>query len=110
YAQRSFAGCVSEVDAREARASGAAAVREAVNGAMSGSICFRRTGSGGYNCETFRAALEDVSGVNFPKGVKQYRPMEDRLITADKFDVTPEFVEWARPLLGALPVKGILTP
>ncbi|MCC6547248.1 6-phosphofructokinase [Candidatus Sumerlaeota bacterium] len=108
YAQRSFAGCVSDVDAREARASGAAAVREAMNGIRSGSICFRRTGSGSYSCETFRAALEDVSGVNFPKGVKQYRPIEDKFITEDKFGVTTEFVEWARPLLGALPVKGML--
>jgi 6-phosphofructokinase len=110
YAQRSFAGCVSEIDALEARESGAAAVREAMAGTKSGSICFKRLPSnyGKYLCDSFRASLEDVSGVNFPKGVKQYRPMEDKLITADKFDVTPEFITWARPLLGTLPVKGIL--
>ena len=110
YAQRSFAGCVSEIDALEARESGAAAVREAMAGTKSGSICFKRLPSnyGKYLCDSFRASLEDVSGVNFPKGVKQYRPMEDKLITADKFDVTPEFISWARPLLGTLPVKGIL--
>ncbi len=112
YAQRSFAGCVSEPDAQEARESGAYAVREAVEGQKSGSICFRRvpSASGKYLCDLFRAELEDVSGVNFPKGVKQYRPMEDHLIAADKFDVTAEFIEWARPLLGALPVKGMLLP
>lgn len=108
YAQRSFAGCVSEVDAQEARESGRAAVSVALQGDIDGSICFRRTPSqfGKYLCDSFRANLEDVSGVNFPKGMKQYRPMEDKFITDDKFDVTPEFVEWARPLLGTLPVKG----
>ncbi|CAN5211712.1 6-phosphofructokinase [soil metagenome] len=111
YAQRSFAGLVSETDAAEARESGRAAVRVALTGAeRSGSICFKRVPSnyGKYLCDSFCASLEDVSGVNFPKGVKQYRPMEDKFITADKFDVTPEFIEWARPLLGTLPVKGLL--
>lgn len=110
YAQRSFAGVVSETDAAEARESGAAAVRTAVAGRQSGSICFRRVPSefGKYLCDSFCAPLEDVSGVNFPKGVKQYRPMEDKYISADGFNVTPEFIEWARPLLGKLPVKGHL--
>jgi ATP-dependent phosphofructokinase / diphosphate-dependent phosphofructokinase len=110
YAQRSFAGVVSEVDALEARESGRAAVQVAVSGVKDGSICFRRlpAGFGKYLCESFRADLDEVSGVNFPKGVKQYRPMEDKFISPCKFDVTPEFVEWARPLLGTLAVKGIL--
>jgi 6-phosphofructokinase 1 len=110
YAQRSFAGCVSEVDALEARESGRAAVREAVAGALSGSICFKRLPSnyGKYLCDSFLASLEDVSGVNFPKGVKQYRPMEDKFISPCKFDVTPEFLQWVSPLLGKLPVKGSL--
>lgn len=110
YAQRSMAGVVSDVDASEARESGAAAVISAVTGEKSGSICFRRVPNayGKYLCEPFRAALEDVSGVNFPKGVKQYRPMEDKYISAAGNDVTPEFVEWAAPLLGTLPRKGLL--
>jgi 6-phosphofructokinase 1 len=110
YAQRSFAGCVSESDATEARESGSAAVRVALAGTRSGSIVFKRlaTNFGKYLCDSAHAPLEDVSGVNFPKGVKQYRPMEDKFISEDKFDVTPEFIEWARPLLGQLPVKGAL--
>lgn len=110
YAQRSFAGCVSETDAIEGREAGRAAVKSAVSGDIDGSICFRRLPSlyGKYLCDAFRANLEDVSGVNFPKGMKQYRPMDDKFISNDKFDVTPEFVEWARPLLGTLPVKGTL--
>ncbi|MDK2972941.1 MAG: ATP-dependent phosphofructokinase / diphosphate-dependent phosphofructokinase [Candidatus Sumerlaeota bacterium] len=110
YAQRSMAGVVSEVDALEAREAGVAAVKTAMIGDIDGSICFRRikTGFGKYLCEPFRASLEDVSGVNFPKGMKQYRPMEDKLIVEAGNDVTPEFIEWARPLLGTLPVKGLL--
>lgn len=111
YAQRSFNGVVSEIDAREARESGAAAVVEAVvRDQQSGSICFKRvdTNYGKYLCDSFRAELDDVSGVNFPKGVKQYRPMEDKFISPCKFDVTPEFVAWARPLLGELAMKGQL--
>jgi 6-phosphofructokinase 1 len=108
YAQRSFAGCVSEVDALEAREAGQAAVKVALSGDIDGSICFRRLPSqfGKYLCDPFRANLEDVSGVNFPKGQKQYRPMDDKFIADSKFDVTPEYVEWLRPLLGTLPVKG----
>lgn len=110
YAQRSMAGVVSASDAAEAREAGQAAVQFAMQGEQSGSVCFRRidTATGKYLCDAFRAPLEDVSGVNFPKGVKQYRPMEDKWITADGLDVTPEFVEWARPLAGELPVKGLL--
>jgi len=108
YAQRSFAGCVSEVDSQEAREAGHAAVRVALQGDMDGSICFKRLPSsfGKYLCDSFRANLEDVSGVNFPKGMKQYRPLDDKFIEDDKFGVTPEFVEWVKPLLGTLPVKG----
>jgi 6-phosphofructokinase 1 len=110
YAQRSMAGVTSEVDALEAREAGVVAVRSAMAGETSGSICFRRLPNpwGKYLCEPFRAALEDVSGVNFPKGMKQYRPMDDGFISASGTDVTPEFVEWARPLLGTLPAKGAL--
>ncbi|MEQ8819536.1 MAG: diphosphate--fructose-6-phosphate 1-phosphotransferase [Sumerlaeia bacterium] len=111
YAQRSMAGVVSEVDAMEARETGMAAVRTAMLGDIDGSICIRRLDSnfGKYHAEPFRAALEDVSGVNFPAGMKQYRPMEDKFIAEAGNDVTPEFVEWCRPLLGTLPTKGILS-
>lgn len=111
YAQRSMAGVVSPIDAAESRESGRAAVRYAVGGMASGSVVFKRHASphGKYLCDCDVAPLEDVSGVNFPKGVKQYRPMDDKFIAVWGNDVTQEFVEWARPLLGPLPVKGMLT-
>ncbi|MDX2175693.1 MAG: 6-phosphofructokinase [Candidatus Sumerlaeia bacterium] len=110
YAQRSFAGVASVVDQLEARDSGRAAVRTAVEGRQSGSIVFKRLPSayGKYLCDCDCAPLEDVSGVNFPKGVKQYRPMDDKFIAAWGNDVTQEFIDWARPLLGDLAVKGSL--
>lgn len=111
YAQRSMAGVVSEVDALEAREAGRAAVRYSLRDDLrSGSVVFRRHESdhGKYLCDCAHAALEDVSGVNFPKGVKQYRPMDDRFIAVWGNDVTEEFLTWARPLLGSLPVKGFL--
>ncbi len=110
YAQRSMSGVVSASDAAEGREAGRAAVISAISGEQSGSICFRRLESrfGKYHCEPFRAPLEDVSGVNFPKGVKQYRPMEDKYIASSGNDVTPEFIEWVRPLVGPLPVKAVL--
>ena len=110
YAQRSMAGVVSEVDALEAREVGEAAVKMAMIGDIDGSVCIRRikTEFGKYLAEPFRAALEDVSGVNFPAGQKQYRPMDDDLINEAGNDVTPEFIEWCRPLLGTLPTKAML--
>jgi len=110
YAQRSMAGVVSDSDAEEAFDAGVAAVRSAMKGFKSGSICFKRLESnyGKYLCDCFRAELEDVSGVNFPKGQKQYRPMEDKYIDESGTNVTPEFIEWAAPLIGALPPKGLL--
>ncbi len=111
YAQRSYHGVVSPVDALEARECGRAAVRTAVTSdRTSGSIVLRRHAStfGKYLCDCEVAPLEDVSGVNFPKGVKQYRPMEDELIAVWGNDVTEAFMDWARPLLGPLPVKGLL--
>jgi len=110
YAQRSMAGVVSEIDVVEAREAGASGVKAAMMGDVDGSICFRRhqTNFGKYLCDTFRASLEDVSGVNFPAGMKQYRPMDDKFISASNNDVTPEFLEWLAPLMGELPAKGLL--
>jgi 6-phosphofructokinase len=44
YLQRSFAGCTSDVDRREAREVGEFAVKQAIWGAGNGSVAIRRTG------------------------------------------------------------------
>jgi 6-phosphofructokinase 1 len=110
YAQRSMAGVVSSVDAEEAHYVGRSAVLAAMLGDIDGSVCIRRIESkiGRYLSDPFLAKLEDVSGVNFPAGMKQYRPMDLRFIADGGTDVTPEFIEWLRPLVGELPPKGLL--
>lgn len=118
YAQRSMAGIVSEVDAREAFEVGVAAVRYAMRGDIDGSVCFRRLPSDieKYFGDSYLARLEDVSGVNLPKGTRQYRTMDDPAGSAPPIpfiaesgnDVTPEFISWLRPLVGELPPKGLL--
>jgi 6-phosphofructokinase 1 len=118
YAQRSMAGVVSPVDAQEAFEAGVAAVRYAMRGDIDGSVCFRRLPSDieKYFGDIFLAKLEDVSGVNLPKGQRQYRTMDDvdgsgnsyKFIADSGNDVTPDFISWLAPLAGPLPVKTLL--
>jgi len=118
YAQRCMAGLVSPIDSQEAYEAGVAAVRYAMRGDIDGSVCFRRLPStlDKYFGDLFLAPLEDVSGVNLPKGPRQYRRMDDpcpgfpdaKFLADSGNDVTPEFIEWLRPLVGELPPKGIL--
>ncbi|MBC7859249.1 MAG: 6-phosphofructokinase [Burkholderiaceae bacterium] len=110
YLQRSFMGCVSDVDQREAREVGEKAVQFAMWGGRDGSVAIRRSGQ--YATEYDLLALEAVAG--------KTRVMEDELISASGTDVTPAFELYLRPLLGsgmpdgfrlrAAPVAKILKP
>ena len=100
YLQRSFAGCVSETDAREARGVGAAAVREAAGGARSGSIAIKRKAGKQYAVEFKRVPLNHVAG--------KTKHMPDRFISKEGHDVTPAFIRYAAPIVGALPESGRL--
>ena len=91
YLQRSFIGCVSDVDQREAREVGEKAVQFAMWGAVDGSVAIRRTGS--YAVDYVLLPLRDVAG--------KTRTMEDEFISASGTDVTETFVRYLRPLLGA---------
>jgi 6-phosphofructokinase len=91
YLQRSFAGCVSEVDAREAREVGEKAVQYASLGAKTGSVAIRRVGD--YAVDYPLIALDEVAG--------KTRVMEDHFIAASANDVTPAFHDYLRPLVGA---------
>ncbi|APW36047.1 6-phosphofructokinase [Rhodoferax koreense] len=90
YLQRSFLGCVSDVDQREAREVGEKAVQYAVAGAQSGSVAIRRVGD--YAVDYLLQPLEAVAG--------KTRVMEDEFITASGNDVTEAFRLYLRPLLG----------
>ena len=91
YLQRSFLGCVSEVDQREAREVGEKAVQFAMWGGRDGSVAIKRVGDYAVNYELL--ALEAVAG--------KTRVMEDVFINASGTGVTDAFLQYLRPLLGA---------
>ena len=91
YLQRSFIGCVSDVDQREAREVGEKAVQFAMWGKHDGSVAIKRTGF--YSVDYELLPLEVVAG--------KTRVMEDEFITASGTDVTDAFRLYLRPLLGS---------
>ena len=91
YLQRSFLGCVSDVDAREAREVGEKAVQFAMWGERNGSVAIRR--SGDYAADYQLVPLADVAG--------KTRVMDDAFIADNGSDVTDAFASYLRPLLGS---------
>ena len=91
YLQRSFIGCVSDVDQREAREVGEKAVQFAFWGDRDGSVAIRRTGF--YSVDYELQPLEAVAG--------KTRTMEDEFISESGTDVTDAFRLYLRPLLGS---------
>ena len=91
YLQRSFSGCVSDVDQREAREVGEKAVQFALRGAGDGSVAIQRTGA--YAVDYALLPLDAVAG--------KTRVMEDAFITPNGTGVTDAFHAYLRPLLGA---------
>lgn len=91
YLQRSFIGCVSDVDQREAREVGEKAVQYAMWGTVDGSVTIQRTGF--YSVDYKLLPLEMVAG--------KTRVMEDHFIAASGTDVTDAFRMYLRPLLGS---------
>ena len=90
YLQRSFLGCVSDVDQREAREVGEKAVQYALWGSANGSVAIQRSGS--YAVDFALLPLAAVAG--------KTRTMEDEFIAASGTDVTDAFHAYLRPLLG----------
>ena len=91
YLQRSFIGCVSEVDQREGREAGEKAVQFAKEGDGGGSVGIKRTGF--YSVDYQLMPLSEVAG--------KTRVMEDEFIAANGTDVTDAFRLYLRPLLGS---------
>jgi 6-phosphofructokinase len=90
YLQRSFDGCVSNVDRREARVVGEFAVKQAIWGASDGSVVIRRIGD--YVVDYALVKLADVAG--------KTKVMPDAFIASSNSDITPAFHAYLRPLLG----------
>lgn len=91
YLQRSFMGCVSDVDQREAREVGEKAVQFALWGKQSGSVAIKRVGF--YSVDYELLPLQAVAG--------KTRVMEDAFISESGTDVTDAFRLYLRPLLGS---------
>jgi 6-phosphofructokinase len=91
YLQRSFVGCVSRVDQREAREVGERAVQFALRDDADGSVAIKRVGD--YAVDYHKVALESVAA--------KTRVMEDRFIAPAGNDVTEAFRDYLRPLLGS---------
>lgn len=91
YLQRSFIGCVSDVDQREAREVGEKAVQFAMWGDRDGSVAIKRTGF--YSADYELLPLEAVAG--------KTRTMEDEFIDEKGTGVTDAFRMYLRPLLGS---------
>jgi 6-phosphofructokinase 1 len=90
YLQRSFLGCVSDVDQREAREVAERAVQFAAWSGRDGSVAIKRVGAYASSYELL--ALDAVAG--------KTRVMEDDLIAASGTDVSTAFRAYLQPLLG----------
>jgi 6-phosphofructokinase 1 len=93
YIQRSFLGCVSEVDQFEAREVGEKAAQYAIWNNLDGSVAIRRIGD--YAVEYFLTPLDTVARIS--------RSMPDEYINAAGNGVTDAFMNYVRPLVGNLP-------
>jgi 6-phosphofructokinase len=91
YLQRSFVGCVSNVDRAEAREVGEKAVQFAMTSRQDGSVTIQRTGF--YSVDYQLTPLAAVAG--------KTRTMPDAFITDDGTNVTDAFRMYLRPLLGS---------
>jgi 6-phosphofructokinase 1 len=91
YLQRSFFGCVSDVDQHEAREVGEKAAQFAIWHNLDGSITIQRTGE--YSVDYKLVPLADVAG--------KTRHMPDAYINAEANNVTDAFRYFCRPLLGS---------
>jgi len=98
YLQRSFPGCISDVDAREARRVGRMAVKYSLADQPEGSVAMRRLPGASYSIETFLTHWPPSPG----------NPQNGSRFPRRGNNVTEAFVDYVRPLVGELPRVGSL--
>ncbi len=99
YLQRSFLGCVSDVDQREAREVGEKAAQFALWHNIDGSITIHRTGI--YSVDYKLSDLKDIAA--------KTKLMPDEFINARGNNVTEAFKYYLNPLLGSnMPAASML--
>jgi len=91
YLQRSFFGCVSDIDQHEAREVGERAVQMAMWNDVDGSVTIRRIGN--YSVDYILERFEDIAAYT--------RQMPDEFIDKAGNNVTDAFKFYVRPLLGS---------
>ena len=91
YLQRSFMGCVSDTDQREAREVGEKAAQFALWQNVDGSVTIHRTGN--YSVDYRLSKLKDVA--------KYTKSMPDNFINQAANGVTSDFIDYIKPLLGS---------
>ena len=91
YLQRSFIGCVSDVDQHEAREVGEKAVQFAFWSNVDGSVTIHRTGW--YSVDYKLTDLKEIAG--------KTRTMPDEFLNEEGNHITNKFRMYLRPLLGS---------
>ncbi len=93
YPQRSFLGCVSEVDQKESREVGEKAVQFAAGQNKSGSVSIQRIAN-----YAVRYELKDLEEI-----ANKTKYMSSSFINEKNNNVTEEYISYLRPLIGTLP-------
>jgi 6-phosphofructokinase 1 len=91
---RSCSFAVSSIDSEESYRCGTAAVEAAVAGASGVMVALRRTSSDPYSSQTFLTPLQKVAHTE--------RLVPETWISPSGSDVSPEFIEYVRPLAGPI--------
>jgi 6-phosphofructokinase 1 len=91
---RSCAALASEIDRQESWRCGEAAVRAAVEGHSGEMVSIERLSGSPYRSAATLVPLETVAG--------QERRFPLEWMAPEQNDVTPQFLEWARPLIGRI--------
>ena len=95
YLQRSFVGCASAVDQKEARECGRQAVKHALSGDYpSGSIAMVRGPGSGYQIEYKRIEIKEVAALT--------QHLDPKYIV-DGCDIAESYRDYAGPIVGELP-------
>ena len=101
YLQRSFPGVRSEVDAKDARKAGEAALKAALQGKITkGTIAIVREKGAKYSVK--------FEPQNVANAAKETRSMPDAYIALNGHDVTRAFINYARPIVGTLPHSELI--
>ncbi len=94
YMQRSFVGCASAVDAKEARAVGRKAAKWALAGRKGGSVAIERVSDAPYRVKYKLLKLTDVAA--------KTRTLDPKYIVDDN-NIDESFRDYLAPLVGPLP-------